>query len=80
MKTVILTLYLGLAVTSLSFAAVDTAVVYKSGVLVSIFVGICGLIVVVQLVPALMLLMGFIKALMFRKEKATAAKSTQNGN
>ena len=60
MKTTITAIYLVLAVISPALAA-DT-VVYKSGILVSVFVGICALIVVAQLVPALMLLVGFIKA------------------
>ena len=81
MKTAISTIFLVLAVISPAFAA-DTAVVYKSGILVSVFVGVCALVVVAQLVPALMLLTGFIKAsvaVMFRKE-TPAAESTPNGN
>ncbi len=61
MKTTISTIFLVLAVTCPAFAA-ETTVVYKSGILVSVFVGVCALIVVAQLVPALMLVMGFIKA------------------
>ncbi len=81
MKTAISTLYLVLAVISPAFAE-EATMVYKSGVLVSVFVGICALIVVAQLVPALMLVMGFIKASvvsMYRKE-IPATESTPNGN
>ncbi|MCD6534272.1 MAG: hypothetical protein J7L25_12755 [Deltaproteobacteria bacterium] len=69
MKTAISTIYLVLAVISPAFAA-DT-VVYKSGILVSVFVGVCALIVVAQLVPALMLIAGFIKGLVVSKTPAT---------
>ena len=79
MKTAISTLFLLLATNSPAFA-VDTTVVYKSGIVVSIFIGVLALIVVAQLVPALMLLLGFIKSLVFSKEKAPATESTQNGD
>ena len=76
MKTAISTLFLILAVISPAFAA-DT-VVYKSGILVSVFVGVCALIVVAQLVPALMMVAGFIKASVFSKE--APVESTSSGN
>ena len=69
MKTAIATIYLVLAVISPAFAA--ETVVYKSGILVSVFVGVCALIVVSQLVPALMLIMGFLKSLVTSKTAAT---------
>ena len=47
--------------------AVDTAKTYSSGVLVSIFLGFCALIVIAQAVPALMLLLGAVKAFAARK-------------
>ena len=81
MKAAIATVFLGLAVINPAFAG-NPAVVYKSGILVSVFVGVCALIVVAQLVPALMLLVGFIKgsvAAMHRKE-APATESTPSGN
>lgn len=52
--------------------AVDTTKTYSSGILVGIFLGFCALIVVVQLIPTLMLLYGFIKGL-FRKEAKSHA-------
>ena len=68
------TLYLVLAVITPAFAEGAT-VVYKSGILVSVFVGICALIVVAQLVPALMLVVGFIKELAHKKEEVPATDS-----
>ena len=79
MKTIISTVFLVLAAISPAFAG-DTAVVYKSGILVTVFVGICALIVVAQLVPALILFMGFIKSLVagHGKEEVPATESTTN--
>ena len=73
MKTAITTIFLVLAVINPAFAA--DAVVYKSGILVSLFVGVCALVVVAQLVPALMLVVGFIKGLAHTKEEAPATES-----
>jgi hypothetical protein len=42
--------------------AVDTTKVYTSGIMVIIFLGICALIVIAQLVPALLILMGSVKS------------------
>jgi hypothetical protein len=80
MKIAISTLYLLLVVISPAIAG-GTEVVYKSGILVSIFVGICALIVVAQLVPVLMLIMGFIKASVasLYKKEAPAVESVSKG-
>jgi hypothetical protein len=81
MKTAISILYLVFVVISPAIAG-DTTVVYKSGVLVSVFVGICALIVVAQLVPVLMMIVGFMKgsvAAMYKKE-APAVESAPKGN
>jgi hypothetical protein len=43
--------------------AVDTSMTYKSGWLVLGFLGVLALIVVMQLVPALILMIGFFKGL-----------------
>ncbi len=78
MKTAISTIYLVLAVIGPAFAA-DT-VVYKSGVLVSVFVGVCALVVVAQLVPALMLVVGFVKgAVSAMHGKETPATESAEG-
>ena len=54
--------------------AVDTTQTYKSGVLVLVFLGICALIVVAQMVPALIMLLstisGFAKKIRGRKRAA----------
>ena len=80
MKTAITTLFLVLAVINPAFAA--ETVVYKSGILVSVFVGICALIVVAQLVPALMLVVGFIKgaAASMHGKETTATETATKGN
>lgn len=81
MKTAISTLFLVLTIYTPAFAEGAT-VVYKSGVLVSVFVGICALIVVAQLVPALMLVMGFIKASVAAayKKEVPATESSSKAN
>ncbi len=43
--------------------AVDTAKVYSSGLLIVVFVGICALLVVSQMIPAVILLLGMIKGM-----------------
>jgi hypothetical protein len=42
--------------------AVDTTQTYQSGVMVLIFLGVCALIIVAQMVPALLLMLGTISA------------------
>jgi len=42
--------------------AVDTTQTYQSGMLVLLFLGVCALIVVAQMVPALILMLGTISA------------------
>ena len=49
-------------------AAVDTSKTYSSGLLIGLFLAFCALLVVVQLLPSLMLLVGFIKGLARRTE------------
>ena len=53
--------------------AVDTTKTYSSGILVGLFLAFCALIVVVQLMPTIMLLVGFIKGLV--KGSAKQAKN-----
>jgi hypothetical protein len=53
--------------------AVDTTKTYSSGILVGVFLGFCALIVVVQLMPTIMLLFGFIKGMF--KSSGKHAKS-----
>ena len=49
--------------------AVDTTKTYSSGILVAVFLAFCALVVVVQLMPTIMLLVGFIKGLLKRTDK-----------
>jgi hypothetical protein len=45
---------------------IDTTVTYSSGIGVMIFLGLLALIVVLQLVPGLILFVGFLKAIFGR--------------
>lgn len=56
--------------------AVDTTKTYSSGILVGVFLAFCGLIVVVQLMPTIMLLVGFVKGLF----KGTAKQASRHGS
>ena len=49
--------------------AVDTTQTYNSGILVGLFLAFCALIVVMQLMPTIILLIGFAKGLMQGTEK-----------
>ena len=42
--------------------AVDTTQTYQSGILVLLFLGVCALIIVAQMVPALLLMLGTLSA------------------
>ncbi len=52
--------------------AVDTARTYNSGILVGLFLAFCALVVVVQLMPTLILLIGFVKGLIRGTDKETS--------
>lgn len=54
--------------------AVDTTQVYNSGFLVLAFLGFCALIVVVQLIPAIILMIGSLKSM------ASGASKKQNAH
>ena len=51
--------------------AINTAQTYTSGILVGMFLAFCALIVVAQLVPTIILLIGFVKGM--SKETAKQA-------
>ena len=58
-------LFLGISMLALMAnpaLAVDTSQTYSSGILVGAFLAFCALIVVMQLVPTIILLIGFVKA------------------
>lgn len=62
--------------------AVDTSKVYNSGILVLVFFGVLALIVLVQLIPALVMLFGMVRGLMknvmsSRKETVEVTEAKQ---
>lgn len=61
----------GLVPVSSAFAA-SGASEDNSGILAAVFFGLCAIIVVGQLVPSLMVMLGFIKGLRKRAESETA--------
>jgi len=71
LRTTTMTLVLALA-SSVPAFAVDTAKTYSSGLLIAIFLAFCTLLVVVQLVPSILLLIGFVKELVRRPESQAA--------
>lgn len=79
MKNVrILTMTMALTVASTVPAfAVDTTKTYSSGLLIGLFLAFCALIVVVQLMPSLMLLIGFLKGLANRTESKAEARNVE---
>ena len=69
LRTLTLTLIVALASSLPAFAAaVDTSRTYSSGLLIGLFLAFCALLVVVQLMPSVMLLIGFVKGLARRSE------------
>jgi hypothetical protein len=58
--------------------AVDTSRVYNSGILVSVFLAFCALIVLVQLMPTIMLLIGFFKGLFKKSDKVARDHVSSN--
>ena len=77
MRTMSLTLAMALA-SSVPAFAVDTSKTYSSGLLIGIFLAFCALIVVVQLMPSIMLLIGFIKGLARRTETKAEVQPASN--
>lgn len=68
MKTLITTLIL-MTLPTMALAA-STTTTYSSGILVLGFVALCALIVVMQLIPAIMMLAGTLKALLSGRKEA----------
>lgn len=60
-KSVLSTIAITMMLASPAFA-VDTTATYNSGILVLLFVGFCALLIVAQLVPAVLMLIGMTKA------------------
>jgi len=60
--------------------AVDTTQTYQSGILVLLFLGVCALIIVAQMVPALILMLSTISAFAKKvrgKEKVSVTNTGQ---
>jgi len=57
-----------------ALAANETAYTYNSGVLVLLFLAVCALILVAQMIPTLVMLLGWVKALVSGEGKAKKAK------
>jgi 5-bromo-4-chloroindolyl phosphate hydrolysis protein len=74
MKTALMAL--GLLLMASPAFAVDTTKVYNSGILVLVFIGICALLVVSQMIPAIIMLAGTIKSL-FKNRKMAAAQALE---
>ena len=62
MRIILNALMLSLATVPCAFAATTTKV-YNSGILVLAFLGFCALVVVIQLIPAIMTVVGMLKGL-----------------
>jgi hypothetical protein len=54
---------LGMVLIAVPAMAVDTAKVYSSGILILVFIGICALVVLFQMIPAILLLLGMVKGM-----------------
>jgi hypothetical protein len=63
-----------LATVPCAFAATTTKV-YSSGVLILAFLGMCALVVVIQLIPAIVVLFGMVKGLVKKGEDARMDKA-----
>ena len=73
-------LFLGMSMLALMadpVLAVDTSRTYSSGILVGAFLAFCALIIVVQLMPTLIILAGFIKGLIKGTNKQEARQSSR---
>jgi len=58
--------------------AVDTTKTYSSGLLVGIFLAFCALVVVVQLMPTIMMLIGFVKGLIKGTNKQESHQTSRS--
>ena len=58
--------------------AVDTTKTYSSGILVGAFLAFCGLIVVVQLMPTIILVVGFVKGLLKGTDKQVVRQNSRH--
>jgi hypothetical protein len=73
-------LFLAVSMTALMVSpafAVDTTKTYSSGILVGAFLAFCALVVVVQLMPTLIILAGFVKSLVNGTNRKEARQSSR---
>lgn len=63
-----------LATVPCAFAATTTKV-YSSGILILAFLGMCALVVVIQLIPSIVVLFGMVKGLAKKEEEARMDKA-----
>jgi hypothetical protein len=57
--------------------AVETTKTYSSGILVGMFLAFCALVVVVQLIPTIILLVGFVRGLISGSDKQVQRHSSR---
>jgi len=77
LRNVILGVPMLMAMASPAFA-VDTSKTYNSGLLVGIFLAFCALVVVVQLMPTIIMLFGFIKGLVKGNSKQASRQASRS--
>lgn len=69
--TALCTMMMSLAASTGAYAA-DTHKVYSSGILVLVFIGFVALVVVVQMIPAVITVIGMIKSFVQERKTETA--------
>lgn len=74
LKTTLTALTLSLISAAPAFAA-STTKVYNSGILVLAFLGFCALVVVAQMIPAIITLVGMIRGALSKKSEEAEANS-----
>jgi hypothetical protein len=73
LKTVFSTIVLSIATSGAALASSGaTNKIFVSGPLILIFLGFCALVVVIQCIPAIIMLYGMIKGVASSKDKITA--------
>lgn len=57
--------------------AASTNTIYSSGYLVLVFFGICALVVLFQLIPAIIMMIGMVKGLLSGKQRETVRQGNR---
>jgi len=63
------------AIATPALAANETAYTYNSGILVLLFLAVCALILVAQMIPTIVMLLGWVKAFVTGEHKAKKVKA-----